>query len=182
MTGSEFALFLIFALAIPIIVWYGLANLTWYRIVRKRDPDDHVDAIAEPVRWAVTALGRERRLYEYLRTPTTDPELELWRRRTIGRLISAIILIPAIFVLVPPAVRSVTYLASTEFERAGLVMAVGSALVFILGIGYFAYRFAAAAIRRGHGAHVARTEFAVSLAGIVGFIVAAWFFAASPWS
>jgi hypothetical protein len=167
-------------IVITLGAWYLAANRIWYRLLREREADLEVDAVAEPGRWVQTAPSRLRLLLASLGTPAADDQLEYWRRRTVNRAVGGVVVVAAVVLLGPLAVVSVASLLSTELERGGTWFAIGFAICTIGGLGYFVSRLAIAVVRFGNGEPVPRAAFIISLVGITAFIAAAALVATVP--
>lgn len=73
------------------LVWFLVANLNWFRLVRQQDPTIYVDPISDPVQWFRSASARLEGSLRHARVPATNPETELWRVRMLRRGLVAIV-------------------------------------------------------------------------------------------
>jgi hypothetical protein len=176
---TQLSLFAAGAVAIALVAWFLAANQRWIRLVVDDEPDLRVDPVSDPNRWFGTAGSRLRRLLDRLRTPTTQPELDLARRQTMNRFIAFCVLAPFALFGLPVAAAIMSFYATTEIKRGGLIGVIF--LIVLAGIlGYWLYRLALATLRFGNGLSYRSMEFAISIFGVVAALVVVWFVAGSP--
>jgi hypothetical protein len=161
---ADLAATLTIAAAIPVLGWFLSANMAWNKAVRKQNPEVFVDPIAEPVKWIQTA---PRRLMESPKDwQRGNADLEALRVRMIRRLRASFLLLAFLVVLIAPASRIGLSLAGTIPDEGWFAVARLAAWAAV--VGYFSFRLSMAAYRYGNGEQVSRTQFAMSIVGIVG--------------
>jgi hypothetical protein len=153
--------------ALPVVGWFLSANLAWLKALREQNPDMFVDPVAEPVKWIQSA---PRRLTQSPKQwQRGDARLEALQIRMLRRLRAAFLLLSLLVLLTPIAIRTGISVAQNT-NGSGLFSAF-SFLVWLWVIGYFTYRLAYAAYRYGDGREVSRTEFLMSVVGILGTLL-----------
>jgi hypothetical protein len=176
---SNITMLVMLVVVVILLAWYSAANRTWYRIVRKREATIHIDPVAQPSMWLRTAYSRLRRGLTMLGTPSDDEDLELWRIRTLRRLVASFGLGSLVLVLTPLTVQIFSALIATDARRGGR-LALGGALVVGIILAYYSYRLVRAVYRFGNAEALSRTEIIIGLLGIFAALGGAVFFVVIP--
>jgi hypothetical protein len=150
------------------------ANRRWVALLRERIPELRVDPIGEPGKWFRGASTRFDVGRQALLSPSADPELEMWRRRTLRRAL-VLVTFGSLGLIVTPLIVSASEVLVSPQRVFGGPWATALAIVVTVGaIGYYLVRLARAAIRYGNGEAISVAEFAIGSGAILGYLVVAW--------